>query len=85
MLASVRHPCTQTGATAVFNKQMRLLIGLVGESSGMIAAVTAVGFCVVPSVLLVTDSFGLETVCDVVSGFVVTTCGLLNSAPQSLV
>jgi len=76
MLASMHCPCTQTGATAVFSKQMGLLAGLVAESGEMIAAVTGVASSDVPSVLLIIDGFGLKTVCNVVPGFVVTSCGL---------
>ena len=83
--ASVHLPCTLTGATAVFSKQTGLVVGLVAESGGIIAAVTAVGCSAVPSVLLVTKSFGLKTVCGVVSGYVMMSSGLLNSAPQRLV
>jgi len=75
MLASAHLPFTQTGATAVFSKQAGMLAGLVAESGGMIAGVTAVESSDVPSGLLMT------LVQKQMSGFVVTSCGLLNSAP----
>ena len=50
MLASARLPFSQTGATAVFSKQTGLLAGLVAESGGMIAAVTAVDLLLFPLV-----------------------------------
>jgi len=58
MLASICLPCTQTGANVVFSKHTGLLMGLVAESGGIIAAVTAVGCSAVLSVLLVTNGFG---------------------------
>ena len=84
ILASVCLPLTQTGATAVFNKQTELLTGLVVEPGGTIAAVTAVGLSGVVSVVVVTAVFCSVVVCEVVSGFTVTSDGLVNSAPQRL-
>jgi len=79
------HAFTLTGAAAAFGKQTGLLAGFVIESGGMIAAVTAVRSSDVPSGLLVADDdFSSETVRIVVSGFVVTPSGLLNSVPQRL-
>jgi len=60
ILASLHRPCTQTGAIAVFSMQTGLLISLVVESSGMVAAIKAFGFPAFLSVLVVSDGFGLE-------------------------
>ena len=62
MLASAHLPFTQTGATPVFSKQTGMLAGLVADSGGMIAGVTAVESSDVPSgLLMANDDFGSET------------------------